>query len=747
MPRYQSGQKLAAGRYTVRRILSKGGMGTIYLATDHTTFDRPVIVKVMLDYFDTADPYAAQAAHQRFAEEARMLAHLQHPAIPQIYTYFQEGSHNCIVMEYINGRDLQQGLTSIDAITGQSVVGMPYSMVQVLRWGIVLCQVLDYMASRQPHPVIHHDIKPANLLVEQWSGEVHLVDFGTARARLSQQAVGRVGLQQSSIYGTQGYAPPEQYQGTSEPRSDVYALAATLYHLATDDDPGNHPFSFPQLSKLGGLGHVLRAALDPDVARRPTAPMLEQQLQTLLKQSDMLFLQTPDGNNIADISELVQWCEAHWESACAWLYSSLPEKISTLWGQNRLAGTLRTICQRHPAERDAALDAVLRILDPQFPAPQVTTIPAQLDCGTYTLFEPVLQQQLVVRNIGRGYAIITVHSAAWLVPQTDTVRLRPGQEMAITLEIDLDDQHDGGHMNAMLRLSVEGGSTLQVPVSATFVMQAPDGSQLTNISEVVAWCRRHWSKSSDSTVWKWLSKGYQNDTLSNQIKRWGHRQLSEDLTTLVQSKKSHTLADTMLDQALSLLDPHGYGSEKPFIEVDTTTLVFHLRKNTKKSIFRTFPTETKVLRITNRGHRFTQISCDLPFWIVNPYRLPGVGPEMMENISFDIVCANIPLERNISDYIRIFDCSDQVAEIAVRIEAPLWRKFWWRYVRGAWESLLQRSKSKITLALTWFRFGVPLILSALLILFGPNVSGAYRSILALLLLLLLFNLIIALREK
>ncbi|NOK57952.1 MAG: hypothetical protein GFH27_549287n256 [Chloroflexi bacterium AL-W] len=746
IPQYQPGQMLAAGRYTVQQVLSKGGMGAIYLVTDHSTFDRPVVVKVMLDYFDPTDPYAAQAAYQRFVGEARTLAHLQHPAIPQIYTYFQEGPHNCIVMEYIDGRDLQQGLTSIDTTTGQSMAGSPHATNQVMRWGIVLCQVLDYLSSRQPHPVIHHDIKPANLLVEHRSGEIRLVDFGTARARLSQQVGGGIGLQQSSIYGTQGYAPPEQYRGISEPRSDVYALAATLYHLATDDDPGSHPFRFPHLDQLGALGKILRAALDPDVGQRPTATVLGQQLNALLTQSN-IPIHTPDGTSVTDVKELAWWCETQWSLACDWLYRTLPDQVATLWGQKQVADTLRNICQRYTADRDAALDAVLRLLDPQFPAPQVVPIPAQLDCGTHALIEPTLQQQLTMRNSGRGYAIITVHPDTWLVPQTSVVRLRPGQEETISLAFHLDDQHDGGHMTAMLCLSVEGGSALQIPVSATFVLQAPDGSQLANIHEVVTWCKQHWHKSYSLELQKWLGE-YQKNTLLKQIKLWGHRQLADELDILVKNRTSFYVESEFLDQVLILLDPHGYGSEKASITADTTTLVFHLSKNTKKSIFRTFPTETKVLQITNSGHRFTQISCDLPSWLVNSYRLRGVRPKTTESISFDIVCTNVPLARNFSDVIRITDDSGQAIQIAVQIEAPLWRRLWWRYVRGSWEHWSETLRRGVKIALICLVFGAPLVLSTLLLvydqhIFGVDIPDARLQLTTLLIMILAVNLWIA----
>src|SRR5262245_42548193 len=169
------GQALSSGRYIIRRVISRGGMGAIYLATDRATFDRAVVVKAMLDYFDPSKPHELRAAQARFLQEAQTLAALRHPAIPQIFDYFQDGPHNYIVMEYVAGHDLDQGLTHIDDATGRRVAGRPYDREDVLRWGVALCRVLEYLASRQPHPVVHHDIKPANLLLDRNSGAVRLV--------------------------------------------------------------------------------------------------------------------------------------------------------------------------------------------------------------------------------------------------------------------------------------------------------------------------------------------------------------------------------------------------------------------------------------------------------------------------------------------------------------------------------------------------------------------------------------------
>jgi len=275
------GQTMRQGQYRIVRPLDKGGMGALYLAADTQAFDRLCVIKEMLDYFDVRDPEQVTKAHQRFEDEARALARLKHPSIPDIYAYFSEDNRNYIVMQYVEGQNLAARLTQGD-LQQERQPGDPLPVEEVADYGIQLCRVLEYLARQQP-PVVHHDIKPANIIVDQ-EGVAHLVDFGTAKARLTLQPGGQVGLQKSSVYGTIGYAPPEQYQGQSEPRSDVYALAATMYHLLTGDDPRGHPFQFPKLNTLPDDVHkALKEALQPDVTQRPPARAFREQLQAFVQ--------------------------------------------------------------------------------------------------------------------------------------------------------------------------------------------------------------------------------------------------------------------------------------------------------------------------------------------------------------------------------------------------------------------------------------------------------------------------------
>jgi serine/threonine protein kinase len=288
--RLQAGQTLKGGAYEVVQPLMRGGMGALYLVKDLEAFDRLRVLKELLDYVDPADypdrpayEQAVQRAHERFEDEARILASLHHPGIPEIIAYFTELGRNYIVMEYVEGKDLNEGLSHVDD-QGQLVSGGPYPVEDVVRWGIQVCKILEYLEGRKPIPVVHHDIKPANLVLDKHTGDIRLVDFGTAQTRLMGQLDPKVALAKSSIFGTMGYAPPEQYQGKSIPRSDIYALAATMYHLLTDDDPQNHPMSFPWPASLDGpLARVLGKAVEPDPQKRSTATQFRQGLESWLK--------------------------------------------------------------------------------------------------------------------------------------------------------------------------------------------------------------------------------------------------------------------------------------------------------------------------------------------------------------------------------------------------------------------------------------------------------------------------------
>jgi serine/threonine-protein kinase len=162
-----------------------------------------------------------------FKRESLLLTSLEHQSIPTIFDYFfDEGEGRFyLVMKYISGGDLAARLRS--ATEGK------IDEATVIEWAIQIADVLDYLHNRQP-PIIYRDLKPSNVMIDGNSGRAMLIDFGIARwVNKEEKGVTAV--------GTMGYAPPELFSGNVEPRSDIYSLGSTMFHLLTGADPQSNP--------------------------------------------------------------------------------------------------------------------------------------------------------------------------------------------------------------------------------------------------------------------------------------------------------------------------------------------------------------------------------------------------------------------------------------------------------------------------------------------------------------------------
>jgi hypothetical protein len=212
-------------RYEIVRRIGGGGMGAVYLAKDRNLGDAPRAVKEMVEAH--LDPAQHEKAIGDFKRESLLLTSLEHPSIPTIYDYFydQPLGRFYLVMKFISGGDLAARL--------RGAPGGRIDEKTVADWGMQAADVLEYLHSR-PKPIIYRDLKPANLMIDGNSGRVMLIDFGIARW-VKQEEKGVTAV------GTMGYAPPELFGGRVEPRSDVYSLGATLFHLLTGSDPQDNP--------------------------------------------------------------------------------------------------------------------------------------------------------------------------------------------------------------------------------------------------------------------------------------------------------------------------------------------------------------------------------------------------------------------------------------------------------------------------------------------------------------------------
>lgn len=266
-------------RYRVERKVGQGGMGAVYIATDER-FGSKVAIK---ETFFSDDKFG-----KAFEREARLLNNLKHPALPHVSDHFADDNGQFLVMEFIDGEDLTEMLEKR---------GSAFLLTDVINWADQLLDALDYLHNQE---IVHRDIKPQNLKLNA-RGQIILLDFGLAKGNPTDA---HNTTATKSVFGySRNYASLEQIQGTgTDPRSDLYALGATLYHLLTGvppedaltramdvvnnkPDPLKPPHNIhAQVSE--NLSAVLMRAMDLNASQRP---------QSATEMREML-----KGNNFAD---------------------------------------------------------------------------------------------------------------------------------------------------------------------------------------------------------------------------------------------------------------------------------------------------------------------------------------------------------------------------------------------------------------------------------------------------------------
>lgn len=230
------------GKYKILSVIGQGGMSTVYLAINAKANKPWAIKEVRKDGFQNYE-----VVTQSLTMEIDLLKKLRHPHLPSIIDIIDRDDNFLIVMDYVEGMTLENIMLENGA----------QSQKDVIEWSIQLCDVLQYLHSREPS-IIYRDMKPSNVMLN-YDGKVMLIDFGTAR-EYKERALG-----DTTCLGTKGYAAPEQFggQGQSDPRTDIYCLGATMYHLLTGHNPSNAPYEMypitqwnPELSS--GLEKIIQ---------------------------------------------------------------------------------------------------------------------------------------------------------------------------------------------------------------------------------------------------------------------------------------------------------------------------------------------------------------------------------------------------------------------------------------------------------------------------------------------------------
>lgn len=219
------------GKYKILNQIGKGGMSVVYLALNERANKTWAVKEVRKE--GVVNNAANKAA---LMAETNILKNLHHPNLPSIVDILDYQDSIVIVEDYVEGQDLKTVLEAEGAQPSD----------RVLRWGLQICDVLEYLHGQNP-PIIYRDMKPANLMLKP-DGDICIIDFGTAKEFKYKQ-----NADDTMTLGTPGYAAPEQYggMGVTDARTDIYGAGATLYHLLTGFGPKDPPYY--EMKPLGEL--------------------------------------------------------------------------------------------------------------------------------------------------------------------------------------------------------------------------------------------------------------------------------------------------------------------------------------------------------------------------------------------------------------------------------------------------------------------------------------------------------------
>lgn len=253
------------GKYEILREIGRGGMSVVYLAMDTHLNKQWAVKEIRKKSGGKRDEIVVNS----LLAEANMMKRLDHPALPRIVDIIDNGITIYVVMDYIEGESLDKILNEYGVQSEELVIG----------WAKQLCDALSYLHAQKP-PIIYRDMKPANVMLKP-EGNIKIIDFGIAREYKE------LSLADTTVLGTKGYAPPEQYSGQTDARSDIFALGMTMHHLLTGVDPRNGEAYVPVRQWNPELSEGIEIIIDKCVE-----PAAENRYQSC---ADLLYdLEHPD---------------------------------------------------------------------------------------------------------------------------------------------------------------------------------------------------------------------------------------------------------------------------------------------------------------------------------------------------------------------------------------------------------------------------------------------------------------------
>ena len=258
-------------KYKVLQRIGGGGQSCVYLA-ESLNHSIKVVVKVLM--FQSYSQKAREEELTLFSREAQIFEKIRHPLLPELFDFFEEDGRHFIVEEYIEGKSLEKIIhSSLD----------PMGSEFVLRFLKETLELLDMLHNQNP-PIIVRDIKPGNIIIDSM-GNPHVIDFTIAREHIP-------GKGDTVRMGSPGYAPPEQYKGSTDQRSDIYSLGATAYQMITRFDPSRKPFALPGILEINkrvdkDLAALIEKATSMDPEERfQSASEMKEEVERILKTYD-----------------------------------------------------------------------------------------------------------------------------------------------------------------------------------------------------------------------------------------------------------------------------------------------------------------------------------------------------------------------------------------------------------------------------------------------------------------------------